>query len=52
MRDDSSVTLERVGHVEERTTDGYTHRLSRSQEKSVEVIDTFTRKVGISLQPV
>lgn len=56
LRDDSSVTLkevqERVGHVEERTTDGYTHRLSHSQEKSVEVIDTFARKVGISLQPV
>lgn len=40
---------ERVGHIEEQTTNGYTHRLTQSQDKSVAVINTFAEKVGIGV---
>ncbi|WP_214463771.1 site-specific integrase [Levilactobacillus brevis] len=52
LRSDPSVPLkevqERVGHVEEETTDDYTHRLTHSQKKSVSVIDSFATKIGIN----
>ena len=38
---------ERVGHVLEETTNGYTHLLSHGQERSVEVISRFAQKLGI-----
>lgn len=51
LRSDPSVTLtevqERVGHVKEETTAGYTHLLTRTQKKSVKVIDDFAKKIGI-----
>jgi len=52
LRSDSSISLkevqERVGHVEEETTDGYTHRFSHSQAKSVKAVDAFADKIGIT----
>ncbi|HIW71879.1 MAG TPA: site-specific integrase [Candidatus Levilactobacillus faecigallinarum] len=52
LRSDPSVTLtevqERVGHVKEETTAGYTHQLTTSQAKSVQVISNFAEKVGIN----
>jgi hypothetical protein len=38
----------RVGHVLEETTNGYTHLMSASQEKSVEAISRFIEHMGIS----
>lgn len=52
LRNDPSVSLkeiqERVGHVEEETTDIYTHRLNHSQKKSVSVIDAFAKRNGLT----
>ncbi len=51
LRDDPSVPLkevqERVGHVQEETTNGYTHLMRHDQEKSVEAISRFAQKLGI-----
>ncbi|MFD1672272.1 tyrosine-type recombinase/integrase [Agrilactobacillus yilanensis] len=52
LRSDASIPLkevqERVGHVEEETTNGYTHRFSHLQAKSVKAIDTFASRIGIT----
>jgi len=52
LGNDGTVPLkeiqERVGHVEAQTTAGYTHRLTRSQQKSVKVISKFAQEVGIT----
>lgn len=52
LRDDTTIPLkevqERVGHVEEETTDGYTHRFSHSQTKSVKAVDAFAARIGIT----
>lgn len=53
LRDDPSVPLkevqERVGHVQEETTNGYTHLMTHDQEKSVEAISRFAQKLGIKM---
>lgn len=53
LRNDPSVPTKevqkRVGHVREETTNGYTHLMSESQEKSVEAIDRFAEKLGIAI---
>lgn len=38
----------RVGHVQVETTNGYTHLMNDSQEKSVEAISRFVEKMGVS----
>ncbi|EQC2003496.1 TPA: hypothetical protein ACSZCW_00035 [Listeria monocytogenes] len=38
----------RVGHVQVETTNGYTHLMNGSQEKSVEAISRFVEKMGVS----
>ncbi|OMD61694.1 tyrosine-type recombinase/integrase [Paenibacillus odorifer] len=52
LRNDPTISLkeiqERVGHVQEETTNGYTHLLSASQEKSVEAINRFIEKMGVN----
>jgi integrase len=52
LRNDHTIPLKeiqaRVGHIQEETTNGYTHLLSASQEKSVEAISRFIKKMGIS----
>jgi len=52
LRNDPTVPLkevqERVGHVEEETTAGYTHSLTHSQAKSVKVISNFAERAGIT----
>lgn len=52
LRDDPLITLkevqERVGHLEAETTAIYTHRLTHSQSKSVEVIGKFASKIGVA----
>ncbi|GEO65747.1 site-specific integrase [Levilactobacillus spicheri] len=52
LRSDPSVPLpevqERVGHVKEETTAGYTHQLTTSQTKSVQVISNFAEKIGMN----
>lgn len=49
LRNDPSIPLKevqtRVGHVQEATTNGYTHLLNQSQQKSVEAISCFIDKV-------
>ena len=52
LRNDPTIPLKeiqaRVGHVQEETTNGYTHLMSASQEKSVEAISRFIEKMGVS----
>lgn len=52
LRNDPTIPLkeiqERVGHVQEETTNGYTHLLSASQEKSVGAINRFIEKMGVN----
>lgn len=52
LRNDPTVPLKevqsRVGHVQVETTNGYTHLMSASQEKSVEAISRFIEHMGIS----
>lgn len=52
LRNDPTIPLKeiqaRVGHVQAETTNGYTHLLSASQEKSVEAISRFIDKMGVS----
>lgn len=52
LRNDPTVPLKevqsRVGHVLVETTNGYTHLMSASQEKSVEAISRFIEHIGIS----
>ncbi|MEL1270563.1 tyrosine-type recombinase/integrase [Lactiplantibacillus plantarum] len=52
LRNDPTIPLKeiqaRVGHVQAETTNGYTHLLSASQEKSVEAISRFIDKMGAS----
>jgi len=54
LRDDPSIPLkevqERVGHIQEETTNGYTHLLSHNQEKSVVAISRFVEKLGVKKQ--
>lgn len=49
LRNDPSVPIKevqmRVGHVEEETTNIYTHLLNTSQEKSVRAIDSYMEKI-------
>ncbi|GAW99588.1 tyrosine-type recombinase/integrase [Secundilactobacillus mixtipabuli] len=51
LRADPSIPLkevqQRVGHLEEETTAGYTHLMNKSQKKSVEAVDRFASQVGI-----
>ncbi|WP_251921026.1 tyrosine-type recombinase/integrase [Lactococcus lactis] len=53
LRDDPTVPLkevqERVGHVQEETTNGYTHLMTHDQVKSVEAISRFAEKAGIEI---
>ncbi|MFQ6578730.1 tyrosine-type recombinase/integrase [Enterococcus casseliflavus] len=52
LRNDPTVPLKevqaRVGHVQVETTNGYTHLMSDSQEKSVEAISRFIEKMAVS----
>ena len=52
LRNDPSIPLKevqaRVGHVQEATTNGYTHLMSASQQKSVEAISRFIDKVAVN----
>lgn len=52
LRNDPTVPLKevqaRVGHVHVETTNGYTHLMSDSQEKSVEAISRFIEKMAVS----
>jgi len=52
LRNDPTVPLKevqaRVGHVQVETTNGYTHLMNDSQEKSVEAISRFVEKMGVS----
>lgn len=52
LRNDPAIPLKeiqaRVGHVQEETTNDYTHLMSASQEKSVEAISRFIEKMGVS----
>ena len=52
LRNDPTVPLKevqaRVGHVQEATTNGYTHLMSASQQKSVEAISRFIDKVEVN----
>ncbi|KXT62808.1 site-specific integrase [Lactococcus sp. DD01] len=51
LRNDPTVPLkevqDRVGHVQEATTNGYTHLMSISQQKSVNAISRFIDKVAV-----
>ncbi len=51
LRADPSIPLkevqQRVGHIEEETTAGYTHLLNKSQKKSVKAVDEFASRIGI-----
>ncbi|EPM8159444.1 TPA: tyrosine-type recombinase/integrase [Enterococcus faecium] len=52
LRNDPNIPLKevqaRVGHVQVETTNGYTHLMNNSQEKSVEAISRFVEKMGVS----
>ncbi|EPN9177803.1 tyrosine-type recombinase/integrase [Listeria monocytogenes] len=52
LRNDPNIPLKevqaRVGHVQVETTNGYTHLMNGSQEKSVEAISRFVEKMGVS----
>ncbi|WP_240424497.1 hypothetical protein [Lactococcus allomyrinae] len=51
LRNDPTVPLKeiqaRVGHVQETTTNEYTHLMSTSQQKSVDAISRFIEKVAV-----
>lgn len=52
LSNDPTVPLKevqaRVGHVQEATTNGYTHLMSASQQKSVEAISRFIDKMAVN----
>ncbi len=52
LRDNPNILLKEVqahiGHVQEATTNGYTHLMSVSQQKSVEAISRFIDKMAVN----